>query len=57
MFPVIYFEPLQTIFKTAPILPIDWLLIVAMASIPTFLLAGSFYAEKDKKYGIIRLNW
>lgn len=46
MFPVIYFEPLQTIFKTAPILPIDWLLIVAMASIPTFLLAGSFYARK-----------
>lgn len=46
MFPVIYYEPLQKIFHTAPILPIDWLLIIAMASIPTFLLAGSFYIRK-----------
>ncbi|OIK15221.1 calcium-translocating P-type ATPase, SERCA-type [Bacillus sp. MUM 13] len=46
--PVIYYQPLQTIFHTVPIVPRDWLLILGMASIPTFLLAGSFLVRKTK---------
>jgi len=45
---VIYVEPLQAIFHTVPIIGRDWLLIIAMASIPTFLLAGSFLTRKKK---------
>lgn len=43
---VIYFPPLQPIFHTLPIAGRDWLLIVGLASIPTFLLAGTFLARK-----------
>ena len=43
---VIYYTPLQTIFHTVSIEPRDWLLIVGMASIPTFLLAGSLLFRK-----------
>ena len=43
---VIYYPPLQTIFHTVPVVPRDWLLIIAMASIPTFLLAGSLFLPK-----------
>ncbi|MCU9612166.1 calcium-translocating P-type ATPase, SERCA-type [Caldibacillus lycopersici] len=46
MLVVIYFPPFQPIFDTIPIIPFDWLLIVAMASLPTFLLAGSFFVRK-----------
>lgn len=48
MFAVIYYEPLQLIFHTVSITARDWLLIIGMASIPTFLLAGSFLARKRK---------
>jgi P-type Ca2+ transporter type 2C len=48
MLVVIYYAPLQVIFHTVPILPRDWLLVCGMASIPTFLLAGSFLASKTK---------
>lgn len=48
MFAVIYYEPLQLIFHTVSITPRDWLLIIGMASIPTFLLAGRFLARKTK---------
>lgn len=44
----LYFPPLQSVFHTVPIAPRDWLLIVGMASIPTFLLAGTFFASKKK---------
>ncbi len=44
----LYYPPLQTVFHTVPIAPRDWLLIVGMASIPTFLLAGTFYVSKSK---------
>lgn len=44
----LYFPPLQSVFHTVPIAPHDWLLIVGMASIPTFLLAGTFFASKKK---------
>jgi P-type Ca2+ transporter type 2C len=46
---VIYYPPLQPIFHTVSIIPFDWLLIIGMASLPTFLLAGSFLASKSKK--------
>ena len=45
---VIYYPPLQPIFHTLPIVPKDWLLIIGLSSIPTFLLAGSFLARKTK---------
>ncbi|RFU63338.1 calcium-translocating P-type ATPase, SERCA-type [Peribacillus glennii] len=48
MLVVLYYPPLQTIFHTVAIQPRDWLLIVGMASIPTFLLAGSFLVSKSK---------
>lgn len=43
---VIYFEPLQDIFHTTPILPIDWLLIIGLASVPTFLLGATIFIRK-----------
>ncbi|MEH7106826.1 calcium-translocating P-type ATPase, SERCA-type [Bacillus sp. JJ1764] len=45
---VIYYPPLQPIFHTLPIAARDWLLIIGMSSIPTFLLAGSFLLRKTK---------
>jgi P-type Ca2+ transporter type 2C len=47
MLVVIYYPPLQPIFHTVPIEPRDWMLILGLASIPTFLLAGSFLARKS----------
>ncbi|KMY45057.1 ATPase [Bacillus sp. FJAT-27916] len=44
----LYYPPLQAVFHTVSIEPRDWLLIVGMASIPTFLLAGTFYVSKSK---------
>ncbi|WP_075980983.1 calcium-translocating P-type ATPase, SERCA-type [Bacillus massilinigeriensis] len=43
---VIYYPPLQQIFHTVPILARDWLLIIGLSAIPTFLLAGSLFARK-----------
>lgn len=48
MLVVIYYPPLQPIFHTLPILISDWLLILGLSSIPTFLLAGSFLLRKTK---------
>ncbi|MEH7373637.1 calcium-translocating P-type ATPase, SERCA-type [Neobacillus drentensis] len=48
MFVVIYYPPLQPIFHTLPVEAKDWLLIVGLSSIPTFLLAGSFLLRKTK---------
>ncbi|USK61152.1 cation-translocating P-type ATPase [Peribacillus asahii] len=48
MIAVIYYQPLQMIFHTVAIPARDWLLIIGMSSIPTFLLAGSFLARKSK---------
>jgi P-type Ca2+ transporter type 2C len=44
----IYYPPLQPIFHTLPIKANDWLLIVGLSSVPTFLLAGSFLLRKTK---------
>ena len=46
MFAAIYYEPFRLIFHTVAIPARDWLLIIGMSSIPTFLLAGSFLARK-----------
>ncbi|NUK29058.1 cation-translocating P-type ATPase [Parageobacillus sp. VR-IP] len=43
---VIYYPPLQGIFHTMPIAPFDWLLIIGLAALPTFLFSGSFLARK-----------
>ena len=43
---VIYYPPLQPIFKTVPITPGDWMLIIGMSGIPTF--AGGFTFDKKK---------
>lgn len=48
MFIVIYYPPLQPIFHTVPIELRDWLMIIGLASVPTFLLAGSFLMRKTK---------
>lgn len=45
---VIYFPPLQPVFHTVPINFKDWLLILGFASLPTFLLAGSFLTRKKQ---------
>ncbi len=50
MLVVIYYPPLQPIFSTLPIQARDWLLIVGLSSIPTFLLVGSLLTgNKEKK--------
>ncbi|WP_226643996.1 calcium-translocating P-type ATPase, SERCA-type [Mesobacillus subterraneus] len=46
---VIYSPVLQPIFHTVPILAIDWLLIIGLSAVPTFLLAGTFFARKTKR--------
>ncbi|MDR4886556.1 calcium-translocating P-type ATPase, SERCA-type [Fredinandcohnia sp. QZ13] len=43
---VIYYPPLQPVFKTYAIEPRDWLLVIGMSAIPTFLLAGSLLTSK-----------
>ncbi|QPC46289.1 calcium-translocating P-type ATPase, SERCA-type [Mangrovibacillus cuniculi] len=48
MLVVIYVPALQPIFHTLPIIATDWLLIIGMSALPTFLLAGSFFASKKK---------
>lgn len=48
MIVVIYYPPLRPIFHTLPITGQDWLLILGLSSIPTFLLAGSFLLRKTK---------
>ncbi|MFI8686331.1 cation-translocating P-type ATPase [Rossellomorea sp. NPDC077527] len=45
---VIYVPSLQPIFHTVPIAIKDWLLIIGLSSVPTFLLAGSFFARKKQ---------
>jgi Ca2+-transporting ATPase len=47
MLVVIYYPPLQPIFHTIPILLRDWLLVLGLSAIPTFLLAGSLLTRKS----------
>lgn len=49
MLVVIYYPPFQPIFDTLPIKPRDWLLIVGLSSIPTFMLVGSLLTGNKKK--------
>lgn len=46
---VIYYPPLQTIFHTVSLAPEEWLLIMGLASLPTFLLVGTLFTGKTKK--------
>ncbi len=46
MLVVIYYPPLQPIFQTVAITPGDWMLVIGMSAIPTFLLAGSLLTRK-----------
>lgn len=46
---VIYSPALQPIFHTVAIMPADWLLILGLSAVPTFLLAGTFFARKTKR--------
>ncbi|CEG26763.1 calcium-translocating P-type ATPase, SERCA-type [Bacillus sp. B-jedd] len=48
MVAVIYYPPLQPVFHTLPIKARDWMLILGLSAIPTFLLAGTFLARKTK---------
>jgi P-type Ca2+ transporter type 2C len=43
---VIYYPPLQEIFHTATIALFDWLLIIGLAALPTFLFSGSLFTRK-----------
>jgi Ca2+-transporting ATPase len=43
---VIYYPPLQPVFHTTAILLRDWLLILGLSAIPTFLLAGTLLMKK-----------
>jgi P-type Ca2+ transporter type 2C len=45
---VIYYPPLQPIFHTQSIILQDWLLIIGLSAVPTFLLAGSLLTRKRK---------
>ncbi|MBM7647189.1 Ca2+-transporting ATPase [Bacillus ectoiniformans] len=45
---VIYIPALQPIFHTVPLVPREWMLVIGMGAIPTFLLAGSFFASNRK---------
>ncbi|THE14418.1 calcium-translocating P-type ATPase, PMCA-type [Bacillus timonensis] len=46
---VIYYPPLQPVFKTYAIEPRDWLLVIGMSALPTFLLAGSLLTSKKSE--------
>ncbi|WP_078547238.1 calcium-translocating P-type ATPase, SERCA-type [Litchfieldia alkalitelluris] len=48
MLVVIYYQPLQPIFHTQAIALRDWLLIIGLSALPTFLLAGSLLSRKEK---------
>ncbi|NNV05078.1 cation-translocating P-type ATPase [Geobacillus sp. C56-T2] len=43
---VIYYPPLAAVLHTKPLAAVDWLLIVGLSALPTFLFAGSFRARK-----------
>ena len=50
MFPVLYVDALQPIFKTVPLGLRDWALVLVAAGIPTFLLgAGSVISGSKNK--------
>ncbi|MBO9130218.1 calcium-translocating P-type ATPase, SERCA-type [Bacillus sp. 165] len=49
MLVVIYYPPFQPIFDTLPIKSRDWLLIIGLSAIPTFLLVGSLLTKNKEK--------
>ncbi|ASA21039.1 calcium-translocating P-type ATPase, SERCA-type [Paenibacillus donghaensis] len=50
MLAVMYFPPLQPVFKTVPLVFREWCLVFVMAGIPTFLMgAGSVWSGKRSR--------
>ncbi|MUG73710.1 calcium-translocating P-type ATPase, SERCA-type [Paenibacillus validus] len=50
MFPVLYVDALQPIFKTVPLGLVDWGLVLVFAGIPTFLMGlGSLLSTSKRK--------
>lgn len=45
---VIYYPPLQPIFHTVPLAKEDWIVILGLSGIPTFLLGGSYLLQRKK---------
>ncbi|WP_060787835.1 cation-translocating P-type ATPase [Geobacillus zalihae] len=43
---VIYYPPLAAVFHTKPLAAVDWLLIIGLSALPTFLFAGSLFMRK-----------
>ncbi|QNU18388.1 cation-translocating P-type ATPase [Geobacillus zalihae] len=43
---VIYYPPLAAVFHTKPLAAVDWLLIIGLSALPTFLFAGSLFTRK-----------
>ncbi len=48
MLVVMYVPVLQTVFHTVPISLRDWLLVIGLAALPTFLLSGNQVFKKSK---------
>ncbi|MET3505099.1 calcium-translocating P-type ATPase, SERCA-type [Halalkalibacter oceani] len=48
MLAVIYYPPLQVIFHTVALTEREWLLVLAMASIPTVVLGGFQFMKRSK---------
>lgn len=48
MLPVIYYPPLQSVFHTVSVGVRDWLLVIGLSALPTFLLAGGGLFRKNK---------
>lgn len=46
---VIYYEPLQTVFSTSPLVFADWLIIIGLASIPTILLSIFNFSKRPAR--------
>ena len=46
---VIYYDPLQTVFSTAPLIFADWLIIIGLASIPTILLSIFNFSKRPAR--------
>jgi Ca2+-transporting ATPase len=49
MLVVMYVPVLQPVFHTVPLSGRDWLLVLGLAAIPTFLLSGNHMFKKSKQ--------
>ncbi|WEG10895.1 cation-translocating P-type ATPase [Pullulanibacillus sp. KACC 23026] len=56
MLVVMYVPVLQPVFHTVPLTVRDWLLVLGLAAIPTFLLSGNQLFKKDKRTTASRVS-